>query len=251
MRLEGKVAVVTGAARGQGAAEAELFAKEGAKVVATDVNFDLLESVVQEIRKKYPNSTIGLKHDVTSETDWKQVVLAAESAFGPITVLVNNAGILRTKHYSDVTFDEWSITMNVNAWSQFVGIKTVSESMKKGGGGSIVNIGSIANHMNTDGLNAYGPSKGAVEGLTRNAAAELAPLNIRVNSIHPGEVATPMLFEVVTEEDIQARVHIIPLRRLGQPIDIANLALFLASDESSYMTGSGIVIDGGVSVAYT
>lgn len=250
MRLEGKVAVVTGAASGQGAAEAELFAKEGAHVVATDINFDQLESVVQAIHKKYRDSTIAVRHDVTSEADWRQVVSAAESAFGPITVLVNNAGILRTKPYLDVSFDDWNTTMNVNAWSQFAGIKTVSESMKKAGGGSIVNIGSIANHVNTDGLNAYGASKGAVEGLTRIAAAELAPLNIRVNSIHPGEVATPMLFEAVTEEDIQARLHVIPLRRLGQPIDIANLALFLASDESSYMTGSGIVIDGGVSVAY-
>lgn len=117
--------------------------------------------------------------------------------------------------------------------------------MKRAGGGSIVNIGSIANHINTDGLNAYGASKGAVEAITRNAASELAPYGIRVNSIHPGEVRTPMILETLTEAEIQERVELIPLRRLGEPRDIALLALFLASDESSFMTGSGVVIDGG------
>lgn len=135
--------------------------------------------------------------------------------------------------------------MNVNAWGQFAGIKAVAESMKRAGGGSIVNIGSIANHINTDGLNAYGASKGAVEAITRNAASELAPYGIRVNSIHPGEVRTPMILETLTEAEIQERVELIPLRRLGEPRDIALLALFLASDESSFMTGSGVVIDGG------
>lgn len=245
MRLQDKVAIISGGASGQGAEEARLFAAEGARVVVADVQLEKLRAVVEDIDRAYPGHAIGVELDVVDEAAWTRAVSAAEEAFGPVTVLVNNAGILRAKHFSEVDLAEWSLSMNVNAWGQFAGIKAVAESMKRAGGGSIVNIGSIANHINTDGLNAYGASKGAVEAITRNAASELAPYGIRVNSIHPGEVRTPMILETLTEAEIQERVELIPLRRLGEPRDIALLALFLASDESSFMTGSGVVIDGG------
>lgn len=245
MRLQGKVAVISGAASGQGAEEARVFAAEGARVVLGDVQSERLQAVVDEINTAHPGRAIGAKLDVADQGDWQRVVSRAEDAFGPVTVLVNNAGVLRAKHFSEVDLEEWNRTMNVNAWGQFAGIKAVVPSMEQAGGGSIVNIGSIANHVNTDGLNAYGASKGAVEAITRNAAAELAPRKIRVNSIHPGEVRTPMILETLTREEIEERVKLIPLGRLGEPRDIALLALFLASDESSFMTGSGVVIDGG------
>lgn len=245
MRLKDKVAIISGAASGQGAEEARVFAEHGAKVVLGDIQRDKLNAVVSEINASRPGSAVGVLLDVVDEADWAQAVEAAESTFGPVTVLVNNAGVLRAKPLEEVDLAEWNITMNINAWGQFAGIKSVVQSMKGAQGGSIVNIASIANQINTDGLNAYGPSKGAVEGITRNAAAELAPFNIRVNSIHPGEIRTPMILESLTEEQIQERVKTIPLQRLGEPRDIAMLALFLASDESSFMTGSGVVIDGG------
>lgn len=245
MRLEGKVAIISGAASGQGAQEARTFAAEGAKVVLGDIQQEKLDAVVAEINEAHPGRAIGVHLDVVDEGDWARAVAAAEAAFGPVTVLVNNAGVLRAKPLEEVDLAEWNITMNINAWGQFAGIKAVTAGMKRAGGGSIVNIASIANQINTDGLNAYGPSKGAVEGITRNAAAELSPFRIRVNSIHPGEIRTPMILETLTEEQIAERVTTIPLGRLGEPRDIAMLALFLASDESSFMTGAGVVIDGG------
>lgn len=250
MRLSGKVAVITGAASGQGAVEAERFVEQGARVIATDVRAEPLRELVDRVAATHPDRIVAVEHDVTDEAAWQRVVREGEAAFGSINVLVNNAGILRVPPFTEIDFDEWNRSMTVNAWSQFVGIKTVIEPMRRAGGGSIVNIASIASRVNTDGFNAYGASKGAVEALTRSAADEFAKLGIRVNSIHPGEVATPMLFEAVSEADIAAREAVIPLGRLGRPDDIANLAVYLASDESSYMTGSSIVIDGGVSVTY-
>lgn len=245
MRLQGKVAIITGAAGGQGSEEARLFAAEGANVVLGDRDLASALKVADEINAEHLGRALAVKLDVVDETDWASAVNAAEETYGPVSILVNNAGILRAKDFSEVDLEEWNLTMNVNAWGQFAGIKAVADSMKSAGVGSIVNIGSIANRINTDGLNAYGASKGAVEAITKNAASELAPFNIRANTILPGEVRTPMITETLTEEQIQGRMELIPMGRLGEPRDIAYLALFLASDESSFMTGASVVIDGG------
>ena len=185
-RLEGKVAIVTGAGGGQGAAEARLFAKEGAKVVATDVAFENVQEVVNQINSEFPGSAIALKHDVSSEENWQDVAKKTVEEFGQINVLVNNAGVLATKPYQDVTQEYFQFAMNINAWGEFVGIKTVVPYMKQAGGGSIVNIGSLASIINAGGFNPYTASKGAVEAMTRSAAAEFGQFKIRVNSIQPG-----------------------------------------------------------------
>lgn len=244
-RLEGKVAIVTGAGGGQGAAEATLFAQEGAKVIATDVAFDNVKEVVNKINEENPGSAIALKHDVSSEEDWKTVAEEAIKEFGKINILVNNAGILATKPYKETDVDFWNLGMNINAWSQFVGMKTIVPLIKEAGGGSIVNIGSMASIDNSGGFNVYTASKGAVEALTRSAAVEFGPDNIRVNSIHPGAIATKMLTDTLTTEEARKSVtDTIPLRRFGEPIDVAKLALFLASDDSDYISGTANIIDG-------
>lgn len=244
-RLEGKVAIITGAGGGQGAAEAVLFAQEGAKVIATDVAFENVQNVVNKINEENPGSAIALKHDVSSEEQWQTVVEVAVKNFGKVDILVNNAGILATKPFQETNIDYWNLGMNINAWSQFVGIKTVAPYIKEAGGGSIVNIGSMASINNSGGFNVYTASKGAVEALTRSAAVQFGPDNIRVNSIHPGAIATKMLTDTITtDEAMQSVIGSIPLRRVGDPIEVAKLALFLASDDSSYISGTASIIDG-------
>ncbi|MCM3784552.1 SDR family oxidoreductase [Neobacillus mesonae] len=246
-RLTGKVALITGAGNGQGASEAYLFAKEGAKVIATDIQFENVTKVVQKINIEFPGSAIALQHDVSSEEDWKKVAEEGVSKFGQINVLVNNAGILSMQSFMDVTYDIWKKAMDINAWSQFVGIKTVVPYMREAGVGSIINIGSLASIIAAGGFNPYTASKGAVEAITRAAALELGPEKIRVNSVHPGGIDTQMTRDTfTTEEAKQAVVNAVPLKRLGQPEDVANLVLFLASDDSSYITGTAQIIDGGI-----
>ncbi|MEK5040409.1 SDR family NAD(P)-dependent oxidoreductase [Sporosarcina sp. FSL K6-3457] len=246
-RLTGKVALITGAGNGQGSSEAYLFAKEGAKVIATDIQFDNVSDVVERINNEFPGSAIALKHDVSSEEDWKKVAEEGVNKFGLINVLINNAGILSMQSFTDVTYDIWKRALDINAWSQFAGIKTVVPYMKKAGSGSIVNIGSLASIIAAGGFNPYTASKGAIEALTRAAALELGPDNIRVNSVHPGGIDTQMTRDTfTTEEARQAVTNMVPLKRLGQPEDVANLVLFLASDDSSYITGTEQIIDGGV-----
>lgn len=246
-RLEGKVAIVTGAGGGQGAAEATLFAQEGAKIIATDVAFENVQNVVDKINEENPGSAIALKHDVSSEEQWRVVVQEAIKSFGKIDILVNNAGILATKPYQETNIDYWNFGLNINAWSQFVGMKTVSPYIKEAGGGSIVNVGSMASIDNSGGFNVYTASKGAVEAITRSAAVQFGPDNIRVNSIHPGAIATKMLTDTVTtDEAMQGVIGLIPLGRVGDPIDVAKLALFLASDDSDYISGTANIIDGAM-----
>lgn len=250
MRLENKVAIITGAASGQGAAEARLFAKEGAKVVATDMNDALLNEVVAEINAEFGDVAIAIKHDVAQEDNWVEVINQAVAKFGKIDVLVNNAGVSGRVHDLDsITLDEWNFVMNINALGNFLGIKYVVPKMKENEGGSIVNISSIAGINGYGMLTPYAASKGASRLLAKGGANQLGPDNIRVNSVHPGFIETPMVAEYTQNEESRKYLESqIPLRRIGKPEDVANVVLFLASDESSFITGTEIIIDGGQSI---
>lgn len=247
-RLDGKVAIITGAGNGQGAAEAYIFAKEGAKVIATDIQYENVKKLVDEINQAFPKSAIALKHDVSLEEDWHRVVQDGNDQFEQISILVNNAGIFATNSYIDVTADYWNRALSVNAWGQFVGIKTIIPSLKQAGGGSIINVGSVASLINASGFTPYTASKGAIEAFTRAAASEFGPDQIRVNSILPGAIDARIEKDSRTVEARQKLIYSIPMRRIGVPEDVANLALFLASDESTYITGAAYVIDGGLSI---
>jgi NAD(P)-dependent dehydrogenase (short-subunit alcohol dehydrogenase family) len=168
-RVNGKVAIVTGAGSGQGAAEARLLAQEGAKVIATDINFDKVRGVAEDINALYPNSALALKHDVSSKEEWLKVADAGVKGFGPITVLVNNAGILAPAPYERVTHEHWQSTMDINAWSQFAGIQTVVPFMKQAGVGSIINVASLAAVNASGRFTAYTASKGAIDAFSRRA----------------------------------------------------------------------------------
>lgn len=250
-RLSGKVAVITGAASGMGAVTAQLFAKEGAKVIATDVQLDKLQEVVNGINQRYGDVAIAVKHDVTDESSWANVIKEGVKHFGKINVLVNNAGIGGADaSFEEYPLDDWNKVMSVNATGNLLGIKYVVPEMKKANGGSIINISSLASMLALPGAAiSYSASKGATEALTKVAANQLAPFNIRVNSIHPGYILTDLVKKHVPEETRKelAEAHI-PLGKFGDPEDIAYISVFLASDESKFMTGSEVVADGGQSI---
>ena len=246
MRLEGKVALITGGARGQGAAEAMLFAREGAKVVIADVLDREGMAVAAEIAE-LGGEALYVHLDVSSETDWRQAVDAAVSSYGKLDVLVNNAAIWRGGNVADTSSEEWDQVLAINAKGVFLGTKLAIPQMRDAGGGSIVNISSTAGLVGSRTSTAYSTSKGAVRLLTKSTAVQYGAEGIRANSIHPGPIDTAMGDQVwpdagSREEAIQRTV----LKRLGTTDDIANGALFLASDESSFMTGSELVIDGGL-----
>ncbi|MCS5620123.1 MAG: glucose 1-dehydrogenase [Myxococcota bacterium] len=244
-RLDGKVAVITGGARGQGAAEARCFVAEGAQVVITDI----LDSEGKEIAASLGANAIYCSHDVRHEDSWAEVVAAAQSAFGKLNVLVNNAGILHMAPILETSLEDYMRVVETNQVSCFLGMKAVAPAMQTAGSGSIVNISSIAGMTGTPGLVAYTASKFAMRGMTKVAALEFGPMGIRVNSIHPGGVATPMVgIENFNDDTLDAMAGFgsIPIQRIGTPEEMANLALFLASDESSYCTGSEFIADGGL-----
>ncbi len=245
-KFDGKVVLITGGARGQGASHTRKFHEEGAKVVFTDI----LEEEGKALANELGDNVRFFKHDVRSADDWEKVVAETESTFGPINVLVNNAGIVINKKLEEMTEEEYRRVIDINQVGVFLGLKTVVPSMKKAGGGSIINISSINGLRGKPGTIAYDASKFAVRGMTKTAAVELAEYGIRVNSIHPGIIETPMIAQGDVKETAAALAEIVPLKRVGQPEDITNLVLFLASDESSYSTGSEFVVDGGVTATY-
>lgn len=237
-RLDNKVCLITGAARGQGAEEARLFASEGATVWMSDVRDDIGETLASELGCQYR------RLDVSDEAQWQAVVDEIVATDGQVDVLVNNAAIFPLGRLKTTTVEEFQQTMNVNALGVFLGMKAVAQPMEQSGGGSIVNISSLAGMRAAVGSFAYGASKWAVRGMTKTAAVELARKGIRVNSIHPGLIETPMVEEAQVQQD--RLISRTPLGRIAQPEEVAKMALFLASDESSYSTGSEFLIDGGL-----
>ena len=251
-RLDGKVALISGAARGMGQAEARLFAAEGAKVAVCDVRDAEGKAVAEEIGA---NATY-LHLDVTQEDEWGAAVAATTSAFGKLDVLVNNAGIAEAAPLAEMSLESYQRVIDVNQTGVFLGMRAVVEAMTAAGGGSIVNISSIDGLIGMNNIISYVASKWAVRGMTKAAAMELATHGIRVNSIHPGFIHTHLAVE---EESHLAATHALldahtarlaPMGRTGEPEEIARLALFLASDESSYSTGSEFVADGGLVAGY-
>jgi len=246
--LKNKVAIITGAGRGIGKADALALAKAGAKVVVSDISQEDCEKVVEEI-KKNKREAIALKCDVSKKVEVDNMVKAAIDKWGRIDILVNNAGICQFKPFLDLTEEEWDRTLNINLKGYFLCAQAVAKEMAKQKSGVIINIASVA--MGQVGIGFpniahYCASKGGIVGMTEALAIELAPYNIRVNAISPGMIETPMIDPVKQDpkamEGILARV---PMQRVGKPEEVSNLVLFLASEESSYMTGSTVVIDGG------
>ena len=245
MRLENKAALISGGARGMGAVEARLFAKEGAKVVIGDVLEEDGRRVEAEINES-GGECVFVRLDVTDETSWNDAVNQVVSRFGKLDILVNNAGIYRTHNVVDTSVEEWDQVMDINAKGVFLGAKAAIPEMRKAGGGSIINISSVAGLIGNHFSSAYTASKGAVRLFTKSTAIQYARDGIRSNSVHPGTIETQMTAEMLSSPDYrQDRIDRTPLGRLGTPEDVAYGVLFLASDESSFMTGAELVIDGG------
>jgi NAD(P)-dependent dehydrogenase (short-subunit alcohol dehydrogenase family) len=245
-RLDGKVAIISGGARGQGAAETKLFAQEGARVVFGDVLDDQGKKVEAEVRELGGEATY-VHLDVTREADWQAVVKTTLARYGRLNILVNNAGILIRKSIEETTVEDWDRIMAVNAKGVFLGTKHAIAPMRRSGGGSIINISSTAGLVGSlDGSASYTATKGAVRLLTKSTAIQYAKDGIRCNSVHPGPIDTPMIQDTLNDPArLERRMRRLPLGRVGTPEDIAYGVLYLASDESSFVTGSELVIDGG------
>lgn len=243
-RVSGKVAIVSGAARGLGEAFARRLAAEGAKVVLTD----LREELGQKVAKDIGANAIFIHHDVSKSSDWERVVAEAEKAFGPVTVLVNNAGILGNLAPIGGTSEaEYMRVVGINQLGVFLGMKAVLPSMRKAGGGSMINVSSTSGLRGNPNSLPYTATKFAVRGMTKTAALEFIPDNVRVNSIHPGPFRTPLaLGDQGGLDEIQAVVDLTPTKRWGEPDEISHMVLLLASDEMKYATGAEFVIDGGL-----
>jgi NAD(P)-dependent dehydrogenase (short-subunit alcohol dehydrogenase family) len=248
-RVRGKVAIVTGAAGGLGRAQALLLAKEGAKVVLTDIDQAAGKKVVEEIQS-LGGEAIFIRHDVTSESDWMKVMTETKERFGRLDVLVNNAGVFLAKAIEEMTLEEWRRVMAVNVDGVLLGTKHAIKLMKKNEGGSIINLSSAGGLVGTVDTSAYNTSKGAVRMFTKAAALECSKAghdyNIRVNSIHPGVIESPLAESILGDEDSKRTAlswH--PIGHFGDPGDVAYGVLYLASDESKFLTGAELVIDGG------
>ena len=239
-RVSGKVGIVTGAARGMGAAHARRLVEEGAKVMLTD----MLDKEGEATARALGASARFLHHDVTKETEWQHVVAETEKAFGPVSVLVNNAGIVGHSPIEEMKEADYRRVIDVNQVAVFLGMKSVIPSMKRAGGGSIINISSVAGFIGAPHALAYTASKFAVRGMSKSAAVELAPYNIRVNSVHPGIISTPMTAVTPESEASTAKfLTATPAGRFGEPDEVANVVLLLAGDESRFSTGAEFVVE--------
>lgn len=241
-RVSGRVAIVTGAGSGIGAAAARRLSEEGAVVVVTDIDEERAKSTAADLP-----SAVAVRHDVASESDWQRAFEVASSAGVP-SILVNNAGVFRIGPVAALDAAELDWLLAVNVKGVALGLKFAAASMSKARSGSIINLSSVAGIVGSPLHTAYGATKGAVRAMSKSAAVELGPLGIRVNSVHPGIIETPMadygLSQLGRSREQLARGY--PLGRLGQPVEVANAILFLASEESSFVTGSEIVVDGGL-----
>ena len=241
--LQGKVALITGGARGMGAMHVRMFINEGARVVFTD----LLAEEGFNLECELGGDVKFMQHDVSDSEAWKNIVSTTEELFGPINILVNNAGISIKGAIEEISVEDYMKVIQINQAGTLMGMQAVLPSMKKAGGGSIINISSILGIAGREESVAYVSSKFAINGLTKTAALEFAKYHIRVNSVHPGSIRTALTDLVYkTEEERIAREQHIPAGRFGQCEDVSNLVIYLASDKSSYSTGSEFVIDGGL-----
>ncbi|NIB40323.1 glucose 1-dehydrogenase [Pseudomaricurvus alkylphenolicus] len=249
MRLQDKIALITGGARGIGAACAEMFAREGAKVAIADRRADEGQSLCAELNSKVPGSAIFVEFDISNEDAWAKAVTDVESSFGKINVLVNNAGMIRVMPFEKTDVSTFKKVVDTNLLGTFLGMKAVLEGMKEAGGGSIINFSSVQGLEGREGLAAYSSTKFGIRGLTKTTAIELGPYGIRVNTVIPGPTRTKMTERPGwTDEQYNAAYGKYPLGRMASASEVANVALFLASDESSFCTGGDFAADGGVSV---
>ncbi len=242
-RMDGKVAIVSGGASGIGAAHVRVFAAEGAKVIAGDLQEDKGKAVVEEINKNGGEAAF-FRLDVTREEDWSHAVKEAVSRFGKLTTLINNAGIYWPRGTEEETVEGWNTMISVNQTGVWLGMKAAVPAMREAGGGAIVNISSLYGLIGSPGSIAYHATKGAVRLMTKSAALEYVKQGIRVNSIHPGQIDTPILGDLTPEMDAQIK-DATPMGRLGRPEEIAYGSLYLCSDEAAFTTGAELVIDGG------
>jgi len=247
-KLKDKVAIITGARQGMGKTHALTLARAGAKVVVSDISLEDCEKVVKEI-KKAGNKAMAIKCDVSKKKEVDEMVKKTVEKWGRVDILVNNAGICQFKPFLDLTEEEWDRTLNINLKGYFLCAQAVAKEMAKKKLGVIVNIASVAMGQQGIGFSNiahYCASKGGIVGMTEAMAVELAPYNIRVNAIAPGMIDTPMI-DPITKNPKQEKATLsrVPMNRVGKPQEVSNLVLFLASDQSSYMTGSTVVIDGG------
>lgn len=242
-QLVGKVALITGAARGQGAAAARRFVAEGARVMLTDVLVQECEELAQELGDSAAVQVL----DVTDEKNWTAVVQATVEQFGQLDILINNAGVLAFQPIEHMSLEEYMQVINVNQVGVWLGMRAVLPALREAGGGAIVNTSSVSGLRGVAYGSAYSASKFAVRGMTKVAALEFGKYNIRVNSVHPGGIETPMVVSVADSSvDAGAIYNNLPLGRIGQPDEVAEMLLFLASDRSSYCTGSEFTVDGGM-----
>ncbi|MCR3906973.1 MAG: glucose 1-dehydrogenase [Tenericutes bacterium] len=240
-KLEGKVAIITGAAQGIGAATAQLFVNEGAFVVLTDIQDDKGKEVAKSLGEK----AVYIHHDVSSRKEWEHVLNETEKLFGYVSVLVNNAGIVIQKPLEKYSDEDFHKLYMVNQFGVYLGMMVTYPSMENVGGGSIINISSTSGFRGKAGLMGYNASKFAVRGMTKSAALDFASKNIRVNSVHPGFINTPMTLDHISDEYKEKAMKDTPLGRGGEPEEVAKTILFLACDDSSFSTGSEFITDGG------
>ncbi|MBO3746655.1 glucose 1-dehydrogenase [Streptosporangiaceae bacterium NEAU-GS5] len=240
--LDGKVALITGGARGMGASHVRLFLEEGAQVVFGDVLDEEGKALAEE------TGAVFAHHDVTDQEAWQRVVEQTVSTYGKLDVLVNNAGILKFRRIADMSLEEFQRVIDVNLKGTFLGVKSVIEPMKAAGRGSIVNISSVEGFMAAEGMGAYAASKFGVRGITKAAARELAKFKIRVNTVHPGAINTAMAMdpELMTEVDGDQFFKAMVIKRFAKPVEVSHVVAFLASDRASYCTGSEVLVDGGL-----